>query len=387
MISICEKWEKFSNVSLNIEEYNKLLNFLYENDNKLFNKKKLLPSINGEFNFLKNLSLEYNINQEIKKGVEEIAKLKFNEKLLNPKIKINNLNINIFSIDDLLNEINQYLNSKPFTQEKFEISQILIKFVPSLESNDMNDKIINEHKDIINIYFHINKMPLKYEILQTNFNSIWTSVDKYIMIDVQDKLQNRKSIDIKKEYEYIEFLNKYQKYFNFSKYNLIPNSYGELLKISELEDYNDIPEEILFEIKILFFKDLKKNSICNGINIEGIVKKSMYNIGEIIENCFKIKKKEEDSKFDYKNTYQICKVIIKYIPVNEDIKENQKRLYNLYKLFDKDIGDMIEINSSANLYNHVNKGIIQYINEQINNCSDITKTKNYIKDIFKFIIF
>ena len=205
------------------------------------------------------------------------------------------------------------------------------------------------------------------------------------MIDVQDKLQNRKSIDIKKEYEYIEFLNKYQKYFNFSKYNLIPNSYGELLKISELEDYNDIPEEILFEIKILFFKDLKKNSICNGINIEGIVKKSMYNIGEIIENCFKIKKKEEDSKFDYKNTYQICKVIIKYIPVNEDIKENQKRLYNLYKLFDKDIGDMIEINSSANLYNHVNKGIIQYINEQINNCSDITKTKNYIKDIFKFI--
>ena len=172
MISICEKWEKFSNVSLNIEEYNKLLNFLYENDNKLFNKKKLLPSINGEFNFLKNLSLEYNINQEIKKGVEEIAKLKFNEKLLNPKIKINNLNINIFSIDDLLNEINQYLNSKPFTQEKFEISQILIKFVPSLESNDMNDKIINEHKDIINIYFHINKMPLKYEILQTNFNSI-----------------------------------------------------------------------------------------------------------------------------------------------------------------------------------------------------------------------
>ena len=48
---------------------------------------------------------------------------------------------------------------------------------------------------------------------------------------------------------------------------------------------------------------------------------------------------------------------------------------------------MIEINSSVNLYNHVNKGIIQYINEQINNCSDISKTKNYIKDIFKFIIF
>ena len=67
MIVTCEKWEKYSKVSISIEEdFNKLLNFLYSNNEKIFEERKLLPSINGDFNYIKNLSIEYNINEQIK---------------------------------------------------------------------------------------------------------------------------------------------------------------------------------------------------------------------------------------------------------------------------------------------------------------------------------
>ena len=55
--------------------------------------------------------------------------------------------------------------------------------------------------------------------------------------------------------------------------------------------------------------------------------------------------------------------------MNESIKEYQIRLYNLYKLFNKNIGKPIEIDSNENLYSDVNIGIIQYINEQISDSS------------------
>ena len=55
----------------------------------------------------------------------------------------------------------------------------------------------------------------------------------------------------------IIIINKYQMYFDFIKYGLIPNSYVKLLNITELINYNDIPEEIINGIKIIYFVNLK----------------------------------------------------------------------------------------------------------------------------------
>ena len=355
------------------------MNFLYEGNSKIFDEKKLLPSINGEFKFLEDLYMEYNINKQIKNGAEEYAKLKFNDKILNPKIHINNLNIKKYCIDDLLNEINQFFQTKSFSDEKVEISKILINFIPKLESNDANNKIFQKHKDIRDIYFYKKESLLIEEKLETNVNTIWESVDNNIMTYIQKKLIKLKKIDIDKINNYIEFLNKFQKYFDFNEYDLIPNSYGKFLKISELVDYNDIPEEIINGIKKTFYIDLKANSCCKGANINGIIKKTMFDIGELIQESFK---KREEDKY---NTYEISKIIIKYIPNKEEIKTYQIRLYNLYKKFNKKVGDIIEIDSYDNLYKDINRDIIKFINEQINNCICISKTKEFIDDIFQFI--
>jgi hypothetical protein len=60
------------------------------------------------------------------------------------------------------------------------------------------------------------------------------------MIYVQRQLHSKRRMDNSELY-YIDLINKYQSYFNFNEYDLIPNSYGELLNIKELEDYNSIP--------------------------------------------------------------------------------------------------------------------------------------------------
>ena len=372
---------------ININDYNKLLNFLYDNNDKIFNQIKLLPAINGEFNFLRNLSLEENINEEIKNAAKEYINLQYDNKILNKTIKINNLNITKYCMDDLLNEINQYLNNKNIIEiNKFEICKILMNYLPNLESNDTNINILNSHNDIRFIYASVFETPLKEELIQTKVNSIWTSVDKYIIIYTQLELQSRKGIKINANInKYIDLLNKYQSYFNFKEYNIIPNWYGKFLNIKDIEDYNIIPEEILDGIKNTFFKDLKSKSVYKGLNINGINRKTNKDLGDIIEQCFESKKEEESYNFDYRCTYEMCKIIIKYIPINIRQKNYQLKLYNLYKLFDKNIGEIIEIDSNENLYFYVNKGITQFINENLSDLGSVEKAKSIKDDIFNLI--
>jgi len=162
IISMVEKWEYFNSITIDIEDYNKLLNFLHENNNKLFDDKKLLPSINREFNFLKNLNMEYNINEEIKIGAKKYIDLKYEDKILHNKFKINDLNISKYCMDDLLEEINKFLNDKDYSTNKMNLCKILINFIPDLESNETNNEILKSHNDIWYIYSKLSDISLIY---------------------------------------------------------------------------------------------------------------------------------------------------------------------------------------------------------------------------------
>ena len=184
---------------------------------------------------------------------------------------------------------------------------------------------------------------------------------------------------------YIDLLNKYQSYFNFDDYELIPNYYGNFKKLKNLEDYNEIPNDIIDGIKIVFNEDLYSCSIYKGIQINGIIKKTLSDIGKIIGECFEEMIKNDRQLFNYENTYYLCKIIIKYIPKKNN-REKQIKLYNLCKILDKNILPSIEIDyDDTLLYNDINKGIIQYINKSISNYGYIDEAKRYINDIYKLI--
>ena len=389
ILNIIENIKNISNISeihLDIENYNKLVNVLHLYNDKIFNERKILPSINGEFKYIKDLNFEVNINVEIKNIVINIIGLNLNESLLNKNIQIKNLNIKYFDNNNLIEIINNYLKAN--FQKNFhnclKISKIIIKYLPN-----ENNYIYTEIRDLYQI---LTNEKFSNEILETKYDSIWTNVKIVILEDIQKSLDNNKIIftneSVKEGYikigdtkvtanSYFDLLNKHQKYLNFEEYALIPNYYGKFKKINDLEDYNEIPEDIIYGIKKTFQKDLNKHSVFKGIKIDNINKKSLLDIGTILEDYF--------GKIDsYTITYDLCKIIIKYIP-NKVNKKYQTKLYNLCKIFDKNIGNSIEVESNDILYNQINKGIIQYINESLSKYGSVQEAQKYINNIYILI--
>ena len=434
IISISEKWKKFSKIDISVDDYNKLLNFIYLYNDKTFETKKLLPSIRGDFHIIDDLYYDNNTNIFIKNAVIKYIDKDLNNNLLNHSININNLKIKNFDNNNLIEKIIDYFKSNENKDSKFYISRILLDFIPLEKSNnEQTNSIFKKYKDIRIIYSKITNQELKNEKLETKYDLIWTNIGNIILEKIQDilnglkikkveiesktndktikkiifvdikeveteskmnddtKIQsiiNIKNLEQEKNYfidesNYIDLLNEFQGYFDFNKYELIPNAYGFFNKISNLEDYNDIPNDIITGINKSFNKNLKEVSVYPGLHIKGILKKNILDIGKLIVECFQEKKKEED--FNYNKYYDICKIIIKYIPLKIN-KEYQIRLYNLYKTFDKFIEAPIEIESYDILYTDVNKGIIQYINELISKCKSVKKyNSKYSYDLFKFI--
>ena len=389
ILNLIENIKNISNISeihLDIENYNKLVNVLHLYNDKIFNERKILPSIKGEFKYIKDLNYEINTNVEIKNIVINVIGLNINEFLLNKNIQIKNLNIKYFDNNNLIEIINKYLKSN--FQKNFKnclkISKIIIKYLPN--ENNYN------YKDIRDLYQILTNDKFSDEILETKYDSIWTNVTNIILEDVQQSLDNNEIIfkneSGKEGYikigdtkiaanSYIDLLNKYQKYLNFEEYALIPNYYGKFKKLKDLVDFNEIPEDIINGIKKTFNTDLFKYSVFKGIKINNIKKESLLDIGTMLEDYFgKIK--------SYDKTYGLCKIIIKYIP-NKGSKEYQTRLYKLCKVFDKNIGNSIEVESNDILYNQINKGIIQYINESLSKYGSVQEAQKYINNIYLLI--
>ena len=179
IVTKIEKWRNISNIMINNRQYNKLLNILYLYNNKIFDERKLLPSINGDFNYIKDLYYEHQVNDEVKQAVIDYIEFNMNGKILNKNIDINNfknLNIKHYDNNDLIDKINNYLKSNNNKMNKYNVSKIIIKYLPTEDNNDSNNKIFKKYKDIRVIYQTITDGELKNEILETKHDSIWINV-------------------------------------------------------------------------------------------------------------------------------------------------------------------------------------------------------------------
>ena len=61
ILNIVEKWNNLSNLPIKIEDYYKLLKIIYTYSVSIFDKRKILPSTKGDFNYLKDLFYENNV--------------------------------------------------------------------------------------------------------------------------------------------------------------------------------------------------------------------------------------------------------------------------------------------------------------------------------------
>ena len=324
IINKIKEYTKYDKIIISKDDFNKLLNFLYFYNEKIFDEEKLLPDMNNNFHTLNELMYEDNVNQKIKSLVISNIDSKLNNKLLNHEIKIDNLEINYFKNDDLIEMIIKYMKNK--TEEKnykenmFYISDCIFNFLPKEKSNNQNEqnnKFFNEYKDIREIYKIIFNNKIKNEELETKYDSLWSIIGTFFLKELQEMLKDLEIKEVEKEGKkeifecikikneitginytlaknvYIDILNTYQTNFDFKKYKLLPNYYGKFLYSQELKDYADIPDDILDEIYGSFEINLRNGAIMEGLKIENISKEKIMNIGALIGKLFNEEKKKK----------------------------------------------------------------------------------------------
>lgn len=380
-------WKNIKNLPFYVsnEDFNKILNFLYYKNSNCFKNNKLLPSNNGEFKLVDELKMSEKINANIKKFAKKLE-IFIDDIILNEKILIKDLNINKFTLDDLILTLTKELESVELDKN---IVSDMLRFIPL-----KNHPFYHECQDIKNIYSAYFSIEIKPEIIvDTKIESFWQVIKKRIMNYIQLEISEENKISEDDIDNYIEILNQYKKYFDFEKYSLLPNINLELKYKKDLLDYSDIPTDIIdvlsrydndFEGEIMHF-DLnieiqKKNisdfsKIMNRIISSIISKRNEQGYSKLIRNYFSF----YDSALD-----EICKTVIKYIPDDDEIRKLQKKIYKVYNLFE-DLEEQITITSYETFYKSVNRLIIIFINEKLEKIGNMEEVNEYVGDYIEFV--
>ena len=157
-----------------------------------------MPSNEGEFKLIDELKKSENINTGIKKFAKMLD-INIDEFILNENIEIKDLNIQKYTLDDLILQITKVLENVPFNEI---IVLELLKFVP-VETHPF----YNENSDIKNIYRICFKEIIKKEIIvDTKIESFWNLIKKKIMNYIQIEISHSKGINANR---YVEMINQY----------------------------------------------------------------------------------------------------------------------------------------------------------------------------------
>jgi len=371
------------------DDLNKILNFLYCKNSSCFKNNRLLPSNNGDFKLIDELKMPEKINANIKKFAKKL-KIYIDDIILNEKISIKDLSISKYTLDDLILNLTKELENVKLNEN---IISDVLKFVPL-----KNHPFYLENKDIKNIYTTYFGMEIKFEIIiDTKIESFWGVIKRrtmdYIQLEISKvKIFSKDDIGIDID-DYIEVLNKYNKYFDFEKYPLLPNVNLELQYKKSLLDYSDIPRDII-DVLSKFDNDFKKEIMHFDLKIE-IQKKNISDFSKIMnriisdiiskrnEKTYNIFKIRDTPYYDSVLT-KICKTVIKYIPDDDEISKFQKKIYEVYNLFE-DLEEQITITSYEIFYKSVNRIIIFFINQKLEKIGNIEEASKYVGDYIDFI--
>ena len=344
-------WKKLQNIprDISVDYFNKILNYLYSKNSKYFKNNRLLPSNKGEFKLIDELKISDKINLGIKNLASKLE-IFIDEIILNEKIKIKDIVMEKYTLDDLIQKITKNLETVALNEE---MAFYLLRFTP-LE----NHLFYNENKDIKDIYKIYFIKEIKNEIIvDTKIESFWQIIKKKVMSYIQYKISKEKNISKNVIDNYIEMLNKYYKYFDFDKYSLLPNIHRELNYKMNLLDYCEIPIDI---INILYQSDsdFTKEIMYFGLNVE-IQKKNISDFSKILNNII--------STIENKKNEQVY-----------------KKRYNLYNLFE-DLEKPKTISAYEIFYKSVNRIIISTINKKLEKLGNIQNASNYVGYYIEFI--
>jgi len=219
---------------------------------------------------------------------------------------------------------------------------------------------------------------------------LWDGVDDIIFKELIRKIENNKNLggDFTIDYmnQFLECVSHY--YSEFKNYSIVPNQNGKFCKINDLYKDDNIPSLFTKYIKECFNKDIADELIDEHLtSIESLVNNRYKNISDyikIVNDCFRL---EEYSDI---NKQEASRKLIRIIPkesepnveeINDDWQNNQRKLFEIFKIFTKITDSSIEIERTER-----NKELWRYVNKYIyNDIKTVIEGYNDVESLVKYL--
>ncbi|ORX79571.1 hypothetical protein BCR32DRAFT_300799 [Anaeromyces robustus] len=223
---------------------------------------------------------------------------------------------------------------------------------------------------------------------------LWNGIDEMVFDNLLSTIQNLKEINGQTLIS-IDFLNKVLKcvtkyYSDYTEYSIIPNQNGKFCKIYDLYKDSNIPEIFKECLKKFFNVDIKKELIHKEINyniFRNVEEKGIYSYKPILRKNFLSNSISKNIKC------KAARYLIRIVP--SDSTNNQRKLFNLYKIFTKQNfskNEYCEVNESDynyGIWDYSNKYIHMIINDIIEENSSLDMLANYLgknkEDTFNYL--
>eukprot|EP00833_Pecoramyces_ruminatium_P010914 jgi/Orpsp1_1/1184946/evm.model.c7180000091682.1 len=351
------------------------LSFLNDCHPDYLKKYNIIPNMNSEFVKLTNdLKTSKNVPENMIECLEALG---------NPwKSKHIHKNICDYTtgtdhgIDDAVSTIRSYL--KNWSSNYF----IIISYIPY---DNTDKKFIKKRNTLFELCSKIWNNTI-YE--KKNGNSfpeeLWNGVDDIIFKELIRNIENAGKLDNIYNIDFIEmFLECALEYYPlFKNYSIIPNKNGKFCRINELYEDMNIPDLFKNFMMKCFNKDINEELIDNRLKSLDILlygrKRYIYDYVEDLNDYFQ-------SNDISKNTLKTAsEYLIRIIPkklenLDDDWQNNQRKLFEIYKIFTKANYESIEIERNDN-----NKGLWKFCNKYIcENIKNIIENYNSIGELEK----
>ncbi|OUM69104.1 hypothetical protein PIROE2DRAFT_2989 [Piromyces sp. E2] len=345
------------------EWMDKFMSFINNVHPDYLKKYEIIPNMNSEFvKLTSDLKTSKSVPDNMIECLEELGNSWKSEHIHN---KIDKFTTGTdHNIDYAVSIIRSYLKS--WSDKYF----IIISYIP----NDCENEKFKEKRNMI--YELCSKVWNQNILNKKNGNlfpeELWNGIDDKIFNKLIEVIQNKERLGGIFNIEYIKsFLECLIEYYpNYKDYKIVPNENDEFCKSEELYEDMGIPELFKKCMKTYMEKDINDELINNQLkSIEKLTcgrKKFIYNYVENLTDYF------ESKEISIENKNKVADYLIRIIPrkiksQDQPWQENQRKLFDIYKIFTKKDYESCEIEANSTKYKELWQESNKYIYNIIKN--------------------
>ena len=388
VINISKLFEKFcsNETKMDIEFINSFISFAWEYHQNLLRMYPVLINDNKEHIYYSdNIALSVGVSKSVIDCIEELGE----------GWRMNHLWSEINSIVLPLKHNKEYAMTriKELIKNNSSIYKCLILTKYIINGNTKRQKMF----DFASQMFRSEKIIFTAVYVEKGEidEDVYNDSDKHLFDDMISKIHDwyRKDNSVVSNFkDLIEFIYSNVEHYKFNQYAIVPNQNGEFKYINQLYSAPKIPKILIDAVRDKLWIDSYKFLIDQTIKID-VKEFSILDITKMINDNIENYYKNQSKLFYYNNKFNVksehldfAKIVVcMYTSKDKDREKIQTSLMEPLSNFDGKEYAHIEAETCSDLYKYVNPFIIDYIQDRIEKCKDLSNLSKYFKNPIEFL--